>query len=107
MIEMDRHGRVLLPEVLEVGQLYPPDLLLGLPPAAMLDQHISVVLPELANRSIADLFVAGALGQVAVAGALASGARPEVKRSAMKTHAGRCVWAGQLTHTWNQRSAAT
>jgi hypothetical protein len=87
IIELDTNGRVLVPELQEIGQLYPPDLLLGLPAAAMLDQHISAVIPALTDRSLHELFVPGTLGQVLEAPT--PGAKSDAKRTGgMKSRAG-------------------
>ncbi len=84
VIELDREGRMSTPEVQEVADLYPPDLLTGLPLATMRDQHVSVVLPALAEQSLADLFVAGVFGNTP--GPAGSSNRPDAKRSALKSN---------------------
>ncbi len=95
VILIDREGRMVTPEHEEVAQLYPPDLILGLPPAALVDQHIGKALPALTGRPLSDLFVAGSLGSLPEAGTAAAGGKQEPKRSAMKSYAGK---PSLLTH---------
>jgi hypothetical protein len=64
VMEVDSDGYVLVPETPEVAQLYPGDLLLGLPAENIVDKHIGALLPPLANRGIKELFTAGAFGPV-------------------------------------------
>jgi hypothetical protein len=86
VLELDRDGYVQVPEVPEVAQLYPGDLLLGLPAESIVDQHIGSLLPPLSGRPLSDLLVAGAFGPVlAVPGATR---RAVAKRSTMKNASG-------------------
>jgi hypothetical protein len=88
VIQIDREGRMVTPEHEEVAQLYPPDLILGLPTAALVDQHIGKALPALTGRPLSDLFVVGSLGQSLALGTQTAGGKPGAKRSAMKSYAG-------------------
>jgi hypothetical protein len=89
VLELDRDGYLLVPEVPEVAQLYPGDLLLGLPAESMIDQHIGSLLPATNGRPLAQLMVAGTFGPVlAVPGAPR---RTAGKRSTMKSTVGAFV----------------
>jgi hypothetical protein len=66
VVEVDRDGRVLVPEHEELGSLYPGGLVLGVPPSALPDAHVSALLPDMAQRAVKDLFTAGALGGAAL-----------------------------------------
>jgi hypothetical protein len=95
VIEVDRLGTILPPEQPEMGALFPPDLVTGIPIPAFLDQHISVALPELANRSLGDLFIAGAFRPAVAPHLLAAAGAPRLaqndtmKRSAIKSTFGK------------------
>jgi hypothetical protein len=82
VLELDGDGFVLVPEVVEVAQLYPGDLLLGLPAESIVDQHIGIVLPAMTNRSLFDLFTPGAVGPMLAEPGTAR--RGGGKRSTMK-----------------------
>jgi hypothetical protein len=87
VVELDGHGNVVVPELPELSQLYPSDLILGMAPEHMLDQHVAGLLPALAGKNLQELYNAAAFGLPAAA---ARGVG-NVKRSAMKMYQGASV----------------
>jgi hypothetical protein len=112
VIELDGDGSVLAPELTELSQLYPSDLILGVAPESMLDQHIAAFVPNLSQRPLSDLFKANPFGTPSLITSQQSKRTGSIKRSAMKSynsgkaalsicslaydHWSLCVWQSQL-----------